>query len=120
MKRFTATLALAAAGLIGLGADGSASTFAAWTVANVPPGDLLNVRAYPSAGSRVLVGYPNGTVLSMTRRCTGGVDLDRVLRLAPKRQTASLRPVWCEVWLDPTGAGTYRSGWVRGRFIRPT
>ena len=37
---------------------GEASTFSAWQVAHVPWGDTLNVRAYPSARSRMQAAYP--------------------------------------------------------------
>jgi hypothetical protein len=48
------------------------STFVAWRVTGVAANDLLNVRAYPSSSSKILVGYANGTTLSMTGKCTGG------------------------------------------------
>ena len=38
-----------------------AAAFAAWQVANVPSGDTLNVRKYPSSTSQKQAGYPNGT-----------------------------------------------------------
>ena len=43
-----------------------ATVFAAWQVANVPLGDTLNVRKYPSSNSQKQAAYPNGTVLQMT------------------------------------------------------
>ena len=55
----------------GLAGQSHATVFAAWQVANVPFGDTLNVRKYPS-GTQKQAAYPNGTVLQMTGRCTGG------------------------------------------------
>ena len=52
-----------------------ASTFAAWKVVNLPFGDTLNVRKYPASTSQKQAAYPNGTVLQMTGKCTGGVNL---------------------------------------------
>ena len=110
---------IAATGLLAFAAPGFGSTFVAWRVADVARGDLLNVRAYPSPSSRVLVGYPNGTRLSMTGRCTGGVDIHAIQRLPAWKQRQLVRYKWCETWLDPTGSGEYRSGWIYGRYITP-
>ncbi len=95
-----------------------ASTFFAWQVAGVPAGDLLNVRAFPSHRSRVLVGYANSTPLSLTGRCKGR-HLDTVAGQPHWHQRQAIRDTWCEVWLDPTGSGQFRTGWVHGRYIRP-
>jgi hypothetical protein len=97
----------------------SASAFFGWQVAAVPAGDLLNVRAYPSNKSKTLVGYPNGTRLSLTGRCTGGLHLDAISGQSSQRQQQAVRDRWCQIWLDPTGEGRWRPGWVYGRFIRP-
>ncbi|TIV22845.1 MAG: hypothetical protein E5W02_07315, partial [Mesorhizobium sp.] len=51
-----------------------ATVFAAWQVAGVPFGDTLNARKYPSNASQKQAAYPNGTVLQMTGRRTGGVN----------------------------------------------
>ena len=105
--------------MLGGTGPGLASAFVGWQVTGVSKGDLLNVRAYPSPRSRILVGYPNGTRLSMTGRCTGGVRLDRIQRLPPWNQRRQVRYEWCETWLDPLGNGNFRNGWVYGRYIRP-
>jgi hypothetical protein len=110
---------IAASSIVALTPTGWASTFAAWRVADVAANDLLNVRAWPSSQSRALVGYPNGAVLSMTGRCTGGVRLGEIQRLPAWRQRQIARRQWCEVWLDPHGTGAFRNGWVYGRYIRP-
>jgi len=99
-------------------APSAASTFFGWEVTDVPAGDVLNVRAYPSSRSRVLVGYPNGTPLSLTGRCKG-LRLDSVSARPEPRQRQAVRNTWCEVWLDPTGSGRFQAGWVHGRYIRP-
>jgi hypothetical protein len=70
------TAALAACLTVAVGAGQSrAASFAAWEVANVPFGDTLNVRKYPAGHSQKQAAYPNGTVLQMTGKCTGGVNL---------------------------------------------
>jgi hypothetical protein len=108
------------AGIVGGSAlPGFAAALFGWQVVGVPAGDLLNVRASPKASAAVLVGYPEGTPLSLTGRCTGGVRLDAISGLPPDKQRQRVRAGWCEVWLDPTGAGAWRQGWVQGRYIRP-
>jgi hypothetical protein len=110
---------IAALSLAALLPSALASTFVAWQVTDVAAGDLLNVRAWPNSKSRILVGYPSGTTLSMTGRCTGGVRLDEIQRLPAWKQRQIARYQWCEVWLDPHGTGEFRNGWVYGRYIRP-
>lgn len=97
----------------------SASTFFAWSVTDVPPGDTLNVRAWPSSQSQILVAYPNGAVLSMTGKCTGGVDLNAVAGWPAWKQRQAVRYQWCETWVDPYGNGQFRTAWVYGKYIRP-
>jgi hypothetical protein len=96
-----------------------ASVFAAWQVANVPFGDTLNVRKYPSNGSQKQAAYPNGTVLQMTGRCTGGVNLLDIAGKPAWKQAEMVRYLWCEVWHDPAQNGNFVSGWVYGKYIRP-
>jgi hypothetical protein len=116
--RTFAALAFAAASFA-LPSAGLASTFVAWSVTGVPKGDLLNVRAYPSSGSRIQVGYPSGTTLSMTGRCTGGIDLHNAQRHPAWKQRSLVRHEWCQVWHDPAGSGDFQAGWVYGRYISP-
>ncbi len=97
----------------------AASTFAAWEVANVGWGDVLNVRKYPSPQSQKQAAYPNGTVLQMTGRCTGGVDLFAIAGLPAAEQKARVRYSWCEIWHDPAGKGNFVTGWVYGRYLQP-
>ena len=96
-----------------------AAAFAAWQVANVPWGDVLNVRKYPSSTSQKQSAYPNGTVLQMTGRCTNGVDLFEISHLPVWQQKQAVRYRWCEVWHDPSNSGDYVTGWVYGRYIQP-
>lgn len=110
---------VAAAALTATIVPGSASAFFAWRVADVPKWDTLNVRAWPSSGSKILVAYPNGAVLSMTGKCTGGVNLDTVAGWPKWKQREAVRSVWCEAWVDPTGSGQFRTAWVYGRYIAP-
>lgn len=97
-----------------------ASAFVAWRVTGISSDDVLMVRAYPSAISRILVGYPDGVTLSMTGRCTDDIQLDEVQTYPADEQRDLVREAWCEVWLDPYGTGEFRNGWVYGRYIEPT
>jgi hypothetical protein len=122
MKSLTAaTAALAVASTVAFfAARSEAAVFAAWEVANVPWGDTLNVRKYPSGTSQKQAAYPNGTVLQMTGRCTdGGPDLLDIAHLPDWKQVQTVRYRWCEVWHDPAKNGKFVSGWVYGKYIRP-
>jgi hypothetical protein len=115
--RFLGRLA-AVGGLALLASAATASTFFGWQVTDVPASDVLNIRAYPSSGSRVLVGYPNGTPLSLTGRCIG-LSLDAINGKAHWQQRQAVRSRWCEVVVETPGTGEVRTGWVYGRYIRP-
>ncbi|WP_292627166.1 SH3 domain-containing protein [Mesorhizobium sp.] len=67
-----------------------ATVFAAWQVTNVPFGDTLNVRKYPAGSSQKQAAYPNGAVLQMTGRCTGGINL---LDFAKQPHYTAARPL---------------------------
>ncbi len=107
------------AGWIATASQAGASTFIAWEVANVGWGDVLNVRKYPASTSQKQAAYPNGTVLQMTGRCTGGVDLFDIAAQPLAAQKAAVRYRWCEIWHDPTGREDFVTGWVYGRYIQP-
>ena len=121
MNTLSKTLALAVTALtIAFHAgQGQAATFAAWQVANVPWGDTLNVRKYPSSTSQKQAAYPNGTVLQMTGRCTGGVNLLDIANQPDWKQAQLVRYRWCEVWHDPAQNGNFVTGWVYGKYIKP-
>ena len=121
MKPMLKALVAAAAVTASLAAalPANAAAFFAWAVADVPAWDTLNVRAWPSSKSQILVAYPNGTLLSMTGKCTGGVNLDAVAALPAWQQRQAVRTVWCEAWVDPLGNGDYRTAWVYGKYIAP-
>lgn len=108
-----ASLTLAFAG------QSHATVFAAWQVANVPFGDTLNVRKYPSGTSQKQAAYPNGTVLQMTGRCTGGTNLLDIANQPAWKQEQSVRYHWCEVWHDPAQNGNFVTGWAYGKYITP-
>lgn len=97
----------------------AAAAFFGWQVTNVAAWDVLNVRAGPGTGYQILVGYPDGTPLSLTGNCTGGLDLNQVAGWSPWQQRQAVRYRWCEVWVDPYGNGSFQPGWVYGRYIRP-
>ncbi len=96
-----------------------AATFAAWEVANVAFGDTLNVRKYPASTSQKQSAYPNGTVLQMTGRCTGGLNLLDIGGQPEWKQRQRIRTKWCEVWHDPARNGNFVTGWVYGKYITP-
>jgi hypothetical protein len=102
-----------------LAGQAQAATFVAWEVTNVPWGDVLNVRKYPSSTSQKQGAYPNGTVLSMTGKCTDGVDLFNISGLPDNQQEQLVRYTWCQVWHDPAQNGNFVAGWVYGRYITP-
>ena len=121
VNRFLNALAAAATTLAVMlpVAQSNAAAFAAWQVANVSWGDTLNVRKYPSGNSQKQAAYPNGTVLQMTGRCTGGVNLLDVAGMPEWKQAQLVRFRWCEVWHDPAKNGNFVTGWVYGKYIRP-
>ncbi|MCI5073548.1 SH3 domain-containing protein [Oricola sp.] len=96
-----------------------ASVFHAWEVTNVPWGDVLNVRRWPASYSQIESAYPNGTVLSLTGRCKGGLMLDDIAHLTDWQKRQVVRYKWCEVWHDPANSGQWQTGWVYMRYMRP-
>ena len=122
MNSFVSTIAaLVAASSIAAyaGSRADASTFVAWQVVDVPWGDTLNVRKYPSSRSQKQSAYPNETVMQMTGRCTDGVNLFDISHQSHGQQRQAVRYRWCEVWHDPAQNGNYVTGWVYGRYIAP-
>lgn len=115
----TAVAVAVASGVAFAAARAEAAAFVAWEVTNVPWGDVLNVRKYPSSGSQKQAAYPNGTVLSMTGKCTDGVDLFDISGLPHQQQAQIVRYKWCQVWHDPSQNGNFVAGWVYGRYIKP-
>jgi hypothetical protein len=111
-------IALLAAAALVIAAPAHAEFFG-WQVANVESWDVLNVRAAPNSAADILVGYPNATPLSLTGKCTGGLNLDSINGLPKFQQKAAVRYLWCEARIDPTGNGDWQSGWVYGRYIAP-
>lgn len=109
----------AAAALLGMVTVAHTATFAAWQVTGVPFGDTLNVRKYPSSVSQKQSAYPNGTVLQMTGKCTGGVNLLDISGQPEWKQKQLVRYRWCQVWHDPAQSGDFVTGWVYGRYIKP-
>jgi hypothetical protein len=117
LTQIAAALALTLSA-IALPSTSQASAFAAWQVTNVPWGDLLNARKYPSPSSQKQAAYANGTVLSMTGPCTNGVDLQDIQGLPSWKQRALVKNAWCQMWHDPKGNGHYVTGWVRMKFMK--
>jgi len=117
-SRIAATFAVALLTLV-LAGQSHAAVFTAWQVANVPSGDTLNVRKYPSGISRKQAAYQNGAVLQMTGRCTGGVNLLDIANQPAWKQQQTVRYRWCEVWHDPEKNGAFVTGWAYGKYIVP-
>jgi hypothetical protein len=117
-SRTAAAVAVASLTLASVG-QSHATVFAAWQVANVPFGDTLNVRKYPSGTSQKQAAYPNGTVLQMTGRCTGGINLLDTANQPAWRQEQKVRYRWCEVWHDSAKDGNFVTGWAYGKYILP-
>ncbi|TPN83113.1 SH3 domain-containing protein [Mesorhizobium sp. CU2] len=105
--------------VLALAGQSHATVFAAWQVAGVPFGDTLNARKYPSNASQKQAAYPDGAVLQMTGRCTGGVNLLDIAGQPKWKQRQAIRYRWCEVWHDPAGNGHFVTGWVYGKYIAP-
>ncbi|CDX18799.1 conserved exported hypothetical protein [Mesorhizobium sp. ORS 3324] len=121
MKSYVrAALAFASASAaLAISSPSHATVFAAWQVAGVPFGDTLTARKYPSNTSQKEAAYPNGTVLQMTGRCTGGIDLLDIAGQPHWKQRQSIRYRWCEVWHDPAQNGHFVTGCVYGKYIAP-
>jgi hypothetical protein len=116
----TAALAVSVSAMMLLAAVQAGSTvFAAWQVTDLEFGDTLNVRKYPSSQSQKQAAYPNGTVLQMTGKCTGGINLLDIAGQPAEKQRAAVRRNWCQVWHDPARDGNFAAGWVYGRYIAP-
>lgn len=96
-----------------------AAAFVAWQVSGVPFGDTLNVRKFPSGTSQKQSAYPNGAVLQMTGKCTGGVNLFDISGQSKGKQKQAVRYLWCQIWHDPAQNGNFVTGWVYGRYIAP-
>jgi hypothetical protein len=116
--RTAAALAVAST-VLAFAGQSHATAFAAWQVAGVPFGDTLNARKYPSGTSQKQAAYPNGAVLQMTGRCTGGVDLLNISSQPRWKQQQTIRYRFCEIWHDPAQNGHFVTGWVYGKFIAP-
>ena len=100
-----------------------ASAFWGGTVKNLPAGDHLNIRKWPSATSQVSGVYSNGERLSMTGRCKN-INTGISFRIdgpgTPLQKYNKMRRpyVWCQIWHETT-PGNYGSGWGRGRYMWP-
>lgn len=97
----------------------AANIFVAWQVSDVAWNDVLNARAWPSAQSAIRAGYPNGTRMQMTGRCMNGIDLNEISGWSVSAQRKAVHSTWCQIWHDPGQNGSWQTGWVFGRFIKP-
>ncbi|MGX7872085.1 hypothetical protein ACVDG5_003625 [Mesorhizobium sp. ORM6] len=85
----------------------------------MPFGDTLNVRRYPSGTSQKQAACLNGTILQMTGRCTGGINLQDIANQPASKQRQTVRHRWCEIWYDPARNGNFAIGWAHGKYIAP-
>src|ERR1044072_4073736 len=115
----TAMAVAVAAAVPTFSSQSHATVFAPWQVAGLPFGDTLNARKYPSNTSQKQAAYPNGTVLQMTGRCTGGINLLDISGQPHWKQKQTIRYRWGEVWHDPAQNGHFVTGWVYGKYITP-
>lgn len=115
----TVTALVCASALAFWAGHAQTAAFAAWQVSNLPVGDTLNVRKYPANSSQKQAAYPEGTVLQMTGKCTGGVDLLDISGQSAAKQKQLVRYQWCQVWHDPAKDGQFVTGWVYGKYISP-
>ena len=105
------------------GAPAFASAFWGGTVKNLPAGDHLNIRKWPSPSSQVSGVYRNGERLSMTGRCKN-INTGISFRIdgpgTPLQKYNKMRAsyVWCQIRHEPT-PGNFASGWGRGRYMWP-
>ncbi len=118
LARYAAAV-VAASTLAAFAGPSHATVFAAWEVSNVAWGDTLNVRKYPANHSQKQAAYPNGTVLQMTGKCTGGINLHDISNQKVWKQRQAIRFNWCQVWHDPAQNGNFVTGWVYGKYISP-
>ncbi|GAB5506621.1 MAG: SH3 domain-containing protein [Rhizobiaceae bacterium] len=119
MFKKTVLVSALLAGIAAQALPAAATVFSAWEVANVPWGDTLNVRKYPSSKSQKQSAYPNTTLLAMTGRCTEGLNLFDIETWPKWKKAQAVRYRWCEVWHDPAQNGNFVTGWVYGRYIAP-
>jgi hypothetical protein len=110
-----AALALLAA----MATAASASAFWPGTVIAIPSWDSLNVRAWPSAQSRVIDVYDNGERVSLTGRCKNTASgasfrIDAGGSAQWKYRRMAGANVWCQVM-----APSDQIGWVRGKYVWP-
>ena len=83
-----------------------------WAVVGVAPGDVLNMRADPTASSRIVGRIPAAATGLRNLGCRGVPTFEEWQRMseAEKRRAARLR--WCRVEFRGN------TGWVAGRFLR--
>ena len=123
MRNKTLVLAAFAAAMASTPLAGTAthaSAFFPWQVTEVPYGDLLNVRTWPSSRSARQAAYPNTTVLSMTGRCKDAPALlHQIAHLPDAQQRQAVRFKWCEIWHDPARNGQFVTGWTYMKYMQP-
>ena len=115
MKKFIALACFS----LSLVTSAFASAFWGGTVIKVADWDVLNVRAWPSAQSRIVDAYDNGDLVSLTGRCknivsNGSFRIDAGGSANWKYSKMSRANVWCQV-VSPNN----QVGWVRGKFVWP-
>ncbi|MEZ5899615.1 MAG: SH3 domain-containing protein [Hyphomicrobiaceae bacterium] len=89
---FAATLTISFSGVARATSEGTC-----FDVVNVPPGDVLNLRADPNGRARIVMSTTaqDGPIIALDGKCRGS---------------------WCRVSVS-TGDGTLR-GWMHTRYLR--
>lgn len=84
-----------------------------FSVRDVAPGEVLNIRAEPKANSRRIGAIPANGSCIRNLGCRGGLTLQEVTTLTPEQQRQRQRenPRWCRIEFQGV------TGWVAGRYL---
>jgi hypothetical protein len=110
---------LIVAALLTFAVPALAGAFWPGTVVGVASNDVLNIRKWPGASSKIIaVGLPGGA-LSLTGRCKDiktnrSFQIDGPGTAAQKHARMKKANVWCQVMTPSAGLG-----WARGAFVWP-
>jgi len=110
---------LITAALLAFAAPALAGAFWPGTVVGVASNDVLNIRKWPGASSKIIAIAPPNGALSLTGRCKNiktnvSFQIDGPETAAKKHGWMKKPNVWCQVMTPSAG-----QGWVRGSFVWP-
>jgi uncharacterized protein YraI len=94
-------------------ASGTADGPDHYAVRDVAPGDVLNIRAEPSARAPRIGTIPHDGTCIRNLGCQGGLTFQEFSELTPAQQKQRLRenPRWCRIEYQGV------TGWVAGRYL---